>query len=559
MLQKENLDDTFKSYQAGIYTRLSQDRKEEYRDKSNSLVQQEEICLKAAYEKGIKVIRIYQDYEYSGTNFERPGFNEMMQDIRERKINCVIVKDLSRFGRAYLEIGNYIEKVFPFLGIRFISVNDNYDTENGRDDKKSFEVAIKNIINDMYVKDISKKVSATKQEKMKSGYFVGPIPPYGYRKMKYDKGNKLVIDENVREVVQMIFELAYKGHSQVQIARVLTDKYTTPLTYMKTGKVIRDESDHIQWDNASIAQILRNEAYIGNLVQGTYVKKADRKVRGYHKNKLEWIKVENTHEGIIDKQIFWEVQQKRKNRSDILQTRNRLYSKDNNRPTNKYDGILKCKHCGRSLSYRYKPNHRKDNISPNKKQYFYFCRGEDNLFLNEIHSSIWSYQLDKILQNAIKDVLSKYSDERLVKDKIQHYYVTSIESTNKHLLYLENKVQGLEMELQKLYESYVKGILTLDCYQKDKGETVKKIESFREESNVCNNKKAVLKDRKTKLEKFVAKLFKASTTHYMDLDSTMIHLLIDFIEVGSNKDVSIHFRFDIEEEIDRINGGSHHE
>jgi len=123
-------------YQAGIYTRLSQERKEEYRDKSNSLAIQEEICIKEAREKGISIVKVYQDYEYSGTNFKRPAFNEMMVDIKERKINCIIVKDLSRFGREYLEIGNYIEKVFPFLGVRFISVNDRFDTENKTDDKK---------------------------------------------------------------------------------------------------------------------------------------------------------------------------------------------------------------------------------------------------------------------------------------------------------------------------------------------------------------------------------------------------------------------------------------
>jgi len=118
---------------------------------------QEELCVKEANEKDIKVFRIYKDYEYSGTNFKRPAFLEMMEDIRIGRINCIIVKDMSRFGREYLEIANYIEKVFPFLGVRFISVNDHFDTENKEDDKKSFEVTIKNIINDLYAKDISKR------------------------------------------------------------------------------------------------------------------------------------------------------------------------------------------------------------------------------------------------------------------------------------------------------------------------------------------------------------------------------------------------------------------
>ena len=120
-----------KTYIAGIYTRLSQERKECYRDKSNSLEMQEELCIKEANEKDIKVFRVYKDYEYSGTNFKRPAFLEMMEDIRVGRINCIIVKDMSRFGREYLEIANYIEKIFPFLEVRFISVNDNLDTKDG--------------------------------------------------------------------------------------------------------------------------------------------------------------------------------------------------------------------------------------------------------------------------------------------------------------------------------------------------------------------------------------------------------------------------------------------
>ena len=126
-----------KTYIAGIYTRLSQERKEDYRDKSNSLEMQEELCIKTANEKDIKIFRAYKDYEYSGTNFKRPAFLEMMEDIRVGRINCIIVKDMSRFGREYLEIANYIEKIFPFLEVRFISVNDNLDTKDGIKSDKS--------------------------------------------------------------------------------------------------------------------------------------------------------------------------------------------------------------------------------------------------------------------------------------------------------------------------------------------------------------------------------------------------------------------------------------
>ncbi len=241
-----------KTYISGIYTRLSQERKEDYRDKSNSLEMQEELCIKEANEKDIKVFRVYKDYEYSGTNFKRPAFLEMMEDIRVGRINCIIVKDMSRFGREYLEISNYIEKVFPFLGVRFISVNDNLDTKDGIKSDKSYEIAIKNIFNDLYAKDISKKVKASKEVKMKQGSFIGATSPYGYKVEKIDGKRVLVIDEKVADVVRLMFHLGSQGKSNIQIARELTKTYTTPAEYKRTGRVFKGKEDIKQWDISSI-------------------------------------------------------------------------------------------------------------------------------------------------------------------------------------------------------------------------------------------------------------------------------------------------------------------
>ena len=192
---------------------------------------QEELCIKEAKEKGISIVKVYQDYEYTGTNFRRPAFNEMMADIKKRKINCILVKDLSRFGREYLEIGNYIEKVFPFLGVRFISVNDHFDTENKTDDKKSFEITIKNIINDLYAKDISQKVSSTKQAKMKQGYFIETFTPYGYK--VYFDASIVILDEpttalavnEVEKVLSFIAQIRTGGRSCIFISHELSHVY----------------------------------------------------------------------------------------------------------------------------------------------------------------------------------------------------------------------------------------------------------------------------------------------------------------------------------------------
>lgn len=551
--EKDRKNPTF--YQAGIYTRLSQERKEEYRDKSNSLAMQEELCIKEAKEKGISIVKVYQDYEYTGTNFKRPAFNEMMADIKERKINCILVKDLSRFGREYLEIGNYIEKVFPFLGVRFISVNDHFDTENKTDDKKSFEITIKNIINDLYAKDISKKVSSTKQEKMKQGYFIGTFAPYGYKAVRKDKGKVLIVDEKVREVVELIFDLAYKGTSQIEIARELTKKYTTPWQYMKTGEVIRSKENKKQWNACSISQVLKNEVYIGNMVQGMNEKKSERKENGKYKPIQEWVKVEHTHEAIVEKEKFFEVQRIRNERVDIARNVNHLYSKQRKNIKNKYAGLLKCQVCQRELKAYYREYSKKSEGIYNKKQYSFFCRGEDMLKLEKIHTSIWESELDKIILSAINDLIEQWISKAEIKDKVHHFYQIALKEEENKLKNQKKKIDALMLDLQDLYESYVKGGLVLSGYQEKKEEVQKQVATFHEEIAMGIERKETLKIRKKKLEEFIGGLLDREKRESDYLDTELLHLLIDFIEVGKSKEIVIHFKFDLEEEKRQIMGG----
>ncbi|MDU4448102.1 MAG: recombinase family protein, partial [Anaerococcus vaginalis] len=307
-----------KIYIAGIYARLSQERKEAYRDKSNSLEMQEELCINAAKEKDIKILRVYKDYEYSGTNFKRPAFIEMMEDIRTGRINCIIVKDMSRFGREYLEIANYIEKVFPFLGVRFISVNDNLDTKDGIKSDQSYEIAIKNIFNDLYAKDISKKIKASKEIKMKQGSFIGAMAPYGYKVDKIDGKRVLVMDEKAADVVRLIFYMASQGKSNMQIARELTKTYTTPDEYKRTGKIFKDKEDTKQWDISYISKMLSDEVYIGNLIQRVYSNRHDPSRKSKFRDKEEWIITENTHEGLIDKTTFENIREIKEKKQNYL-------------------------------------------------------------------------------------------------------------------------------------------------------------------------------------------------------------------------------------------------
>ena len=546
---KENLT----IYQAGIYTRLSQERKEEYRDKSNSLAMQEELCIKEAKERGIRVVKVYQDYEYSGTNFQRPAFNEMMTDIKERKINCILVKDLSRFGREYLEIGNYIEKVFPFLGVRFISVNDHFDTEHKSDDKKSFEITIKNIINDLYAKDISQKVSSTKQAKMKQGYFIGTFAPYGYKAVRKDKGKVLIVDEKVRKVVELIFDLAYKGASQVEIARELTKTYTTPWQYMKTGEVLRSTDNKKQWSPSAIRQFLKNEVYIGNMVQGMHEKKSVRKEKGAYKPLDEWVKVEHTHEAIIDEEKFFVIQNLRKEKGDIAREKHNLYNKTKT-IDNKYKGLVICKECGQLLKTRHMNTSNDHAGIENKEQYYFFCRGEDYLFENEVHCKIWESEIDKILFRSVKEIINILSSKSDIKNRLQYFYQSQRKDMEINLKTLQDKTEHKLLELQKKYEEYVRGELLLDNYQKEKTAIQRQVHSLEEEIKIYFDKQKKVKQKRIELECFINSLFDMKTKDMDSIDEEFIHKIIDSIQISKDREVIIYFRFDISKEVEALGG-----
>lgn len=549
--EKDRKNPTF--YQAGIYTRLSQERKEEYRDKSNSLAMQEELCIKEAKEKGISIVKVYQDYEYTGTNFRRPAFNEMMADIKKRKINCILVKDLSRFGREYLEIGNYIEKVFPFLGVRFISVNDHFDTENKTDDKKSFEITIKNIINDLYAKDISKKVSSTKQEKMKQGYFIGTFAPYGYKAVRKDKGKVLIVDEKVREVVELIFDLAYKGASQIEIARELTKKYTTPWQYMKTGEVLRSPDNKKQWSPSAIGQFFKNEAYIGNMVQGMHEKKSIRKEKGTYRPLEEWVKVEHTHEAIIDEEKFFAIQNLRKEKRDIAREKHNLYTKTKT-IDNKYKGLVICKECGQLLKTRHMNTSNDHAGIENKEQYYFFCRGEDYLFENEVHCKIWESEIDKILFRSVKEIINILSSKSDIKNRLQYFYQSQRKDMEINLKTLQDKTEHKLLELQKKYEEYVRGELLLDNYQKEKTAIQNQIHFLEKEIRIYFDRQKKVKQKRTELEHFINSIFDMKTKDMDSIDEEFIRKIIDSIQISKNREVIIYFRFDISKEIEVLGG-----
>ena len=355
-------------FQTAIYLRLSLE--DNQKKDADSLANQQALLMKYVEARPfLELAGIYTDNGCTGTDFDRPQFKQMMEDARSGKINCIIVKDLSRLGRNYVEAGDYLEKIFPFLGVRFIAVNDNYDSSN-INSSDQLVASLKNLVNDAYAKDLSRKISTAMQEKRRRGDFVGAYEPYGYRR---DPNNtsKLIIDPEIAPIVQEIFELRSTGIGIEKICRVLNEKgYPSPGRLRFERGIITHNNrkgSELPWNRHVLTDLLRNVVYIGNLAQGRVGVSLYQGIPYHQKDKSEWDVVTGTHEPIISMELWDQVQALNTKRSNEAKA---SFGKNADLPKrqNPYGSLLRCADCGRVIkqvrSYR---------KSGNKDYYTYKC------------------------------------------------------------------------------------------------------------------------------------------------------------------------------------------
>ena len=355
-------------FQTAIYLRLSLE--DNQKKDADSLANQQALLMKYVEARPfLQLAGIYTDNGCTGTDFDRPQFKRMMEDARSGKINCIVVKDLSRLGRNYVEAGDYLEKVFPFLGIRFIAVNDNYDSNN-INSSDQLVASLKNLVNDAYAKDLSRKISTAMQEKRRRGDFVGAYEPYGYRRDP-DNTSKLIIDPEIAPIVQEIFELRSTGIGIEKICRVLNEKgYPSPGRLRFERGIITHNNrkgSELPWNRHVLTDLLRNVVYIGNLAQGRVGVSLYQGVPYHQKDKSEWDVVTGTHEPIISMELWDQVQALNTKRSNEAKASFGKYA-DLPKRQNPYGSLLRCADCGRVIkqvrSYR---------KTGNKDYYTYKC------------------------------------------------------------------------------------------------------------------------------------------------------------------------------------------
>lgn len=535
-----------KVFKAGIYTRLSNERTEEWREKSYSIETQILSCKEYALKENIDVLEVYTDYEYSGTNFERPSFQNMMQDIRDRRINCIIIRDLSRLGREYLEMGRLIDKVFPFLGVRFISVNDKLDTVKETDSKKSFEVTLKNIINDMYAKDISVKIKTSKHNRARNGYFIGSVPPYGYKIKKSKQGQKLVIDENVRFIVEEMFDLTLQGKSQYEVAKHFNEKgYAPGMIYYKTGRIYREDDDP-EWNKGTISKMLTNPAYTGTLVQGVKQQNLAKGIKQHFVDESQYIICENAHEAIISKEAHERILRERQERKKNHVFSSPMHNFENRDYENRFKGLIINNNTGKEL------NRRTRIYGKNKDRLYYSFQNER--FSGSIKPEKSVFIMERDLDQAISDKISEFIMNTTSKTKfvnrIKARFNKAINTFKKDIENLKRKNLNEENITQRAYEEYSLGKIDRDEYLLKREIAQSHMSTFDNEISAIEVNISKLKKERSKSTKWINDLY--ASKNLEKLPGDLIHSLIEKIIVYDKHEFEIVFKFNI----DNLVGGT---
>ena len=517
------LESLNKIYNVGIYIRLSREDDDKVYE-SESITNQKNLLLQYARENNLRVYDIYIDDGYSGTTFDRPGFKRLIEDIENKKINMVITKDMSRLGRDYIGTGELVEKYFPSHDVRYIAVTDNIDTylDSSNNDIAPFKA----IMNDYYAKDISKKIRASLTSKMKEGKWVGGRTPFGYIQDPNDK-NHLIIDEERAIIVKKIFSLCLEGLSFYNIAKKLTDeRVKTPAQYYSFEWRSHYNLKYGQWHTKTIRDILTNRIYIGDLVQQRRYK-VNYKVKKVVKNKPEkYIVVENTHEPIIDKETFYEIQKL------IPKNVGRCEKKE----SHLLDGLLYCGDCGHRISVS--SRRKKDNRCYTMCNYY---RTYMNKKLCTTHSNNYD-ELEKIIINSLTNMCLNYIN----KDKIKNDVLNNLDEDNKfnnkkELEILTNDIKQINDNLDIIYIDKLNKKITEEQFERIKvkleNELNKKQKRYSALNNVINdnvNEKAKNKMINEYINKFLS---------MKEPSRELITNLIDRIDIYDDKTINIKVSF----------------
>lgn len=507
-----------------IYLRLS--KEDEYcRDESNSISNQRSLILRyIKKDKSLRKMEVVEikDDGYSGKNLERPGMQQLLDLIKTQQVSCVIVKDFSRFSRDYLTLGKYTEQIFPFMNIRFIAINDNYDSNHYEGGIGEIDVAFKGLLYDFYSEDLSQKVKTSLKVKRESGKYISTFAPYGYRKDKKDK-YKLVVDPIAAKVVQHIYNAYDKGTSMYKIAQGLNQRgEPSPSAYIarRDGKnYFRFNPEETSWNVTAVSRILKNEVYIGVHVYGKSESKEVAAKHGEAVRPENWKRMEQVHPVIIQPEQFNRIRKKWEKNSSLKQVHESHYLK----------GIIYCGGCGHAMVHSYQ-GHPK-----------YVC---NQMYLDktlkDCISSIRDEDLEGIVMKLLQEEIKEQLDSMSIMKKQAEKQEEQVQSAKKKLSAMANTKRNIESDLLQSYESYKDGIIEKETYLQQKELYEEMLEKIQE-----NERKQTEAIRELENQDNVPKgwMQNGSSIQIEKLNAELVALLIEKVVVYKDKTIEITWKF----------------
>ena len=427
---------------AALYIRLS--KEDDHDGPSESVSNQQALLTRYADENGHTIHDLYIDDGWSGGNFDRPAFRRMLSDIERGAVNMVVTKDLSRLGRDYILTGHYLERYFPEHRVRYVSLLDGIDT--GIDTYANDITPFRAIMNDMYAKDISKKITSVKRDQQRRGLFIGGKPAYGYRKHPTDK-NKLVIDETAAVIVRRIFSMALSGTSCRKIASTLNREQIPPPALYAVLPIAASNSYSGLWSSERISEMLQNEIYIGNMVQGKRIKSSYKSKKCHRQLRDDWVIVENTHEPLVTKEDFETVQRLLASRR---KTRNRTYD-------HPLKGLIFCYECGHPLGIINRKNAKGEDVL------YFICRTyqrfcEENRCLPHC---IKAKNILELAEKAISTLCTPHLERLDLSSLAQQIILHTTDSQKKtdEPARVQARLQLLAGQIDKVYLDHLEGLI----------------------------------------------------------------------------------------------------
>ena len=517
-----------KIWNATLYLRLSRDDGD--KEESGSITGQRELLRDyISQHPELREYAIRIDDGFSGSTFERPGFQKMIEDVKAGRTDCIVVKDLSRFGRNYLDAGEYIEKIFPFLGVRFIAVNDNYDSLGEKKSSDDLIIPFKNLINEAYCRDISMKIRSQLEIKRKNGQFLGSFAAFGYLKDEQDK-NKLVVDQYAADIVRDIFKWKLEGISPQDIADALNKLgILSPMEYkrslgMKYTTSFKT-SAKAAWSAGTVIRILKNPIYTGVLIQGKETTPSYKVHKRIAKDKSEWTVIENSHEAIISGIDFDSVQK-------VLKCDTRRSPDD--KAVGLFSGMLFCGDCGASMV-------RKTVPAGEKKYVYYVCSAH-----KQDKSCSPHRMRDTALEEIVLDSLRQHIREVVNMSELLNITNTAplrtaqAQKVQRQLDKKREEYEKLQKLLMSLYENLTDGVIDREKYARLKASFTARADEAEKQMDALRESLNDIQSHGTEnvwMNEFIKRQELAS------LDRAVVVALIDKILIHSNNVVEIIYRW----------------